>query len=58
MCGLVGVAVAVCASTSAQPARAYVERAGGLAFLKSDPRLNPLHDDPRFQSLVRRLNFP
>lgn len=38
--------------------KAYVERAGGLAFLKSDPRLNPLHDDPRFRSLVHRLNFP
>jgi TolB-like protein/tetratricopeptide (TPR) repeat protein len=38
--------------------KAYIERAGGLVFLKSDPRLNPLHDDPRFQTLVRCLNFP
>ncbi len=34
------------------------KRSGGLAFLKSDPRLDPLHADARFQSLVRRMNFP
>lgn len=38
--------------------KAFVERASGLAFLRSDPRLNSLHDDPRFQALARRLNFP
>lgn len=39
MCGLVGVAVAVCVSTSAQPARTHVERAGHRAALPSVLRL-------------------
>src|SRR5438445_423718 len=39
MCGLVGVAVAVCVSTSPQPARAHVERAGQRAALPSVLRL-------------------
>jgi TolB-like protein/Tfp pilus assembly protein PilF len=27
-------------------------------WLRSDPLLVPLHSDPRFQALVRRMNFP
>jgi tetratricopeptide (TPR) repeat protein len=30
----------------------------GLSALLSDPLLDPLHGDPRFQALVKRLNFP
>jgi len=38
--------------------KAYVERSSGLAFIKSDPRLDALHGDDRFEALVRRMNFP
>jgi hypothetical protein len=26
--------------------------------MKIDPRFDSLHDDPRFQDLMRRMNFP
>lgn len=35
--------------------RAYQERSTVLAYLRIDPRLRPLHDDPRFGALVRRI---
>jgi serine/threonine protein kinase/tetratricopeptide (TPR) repeat protein len=38
--------------------RAYKERASDMCYLKSDPRLAPLNSDPRFQDLLRRMNFP
>src|SRR5581483_10015795 len=37
---------------------AYQERASFLAFMKIDPRLDPLRQDPCFQDLLRRMNFP
>jgi hypothetical protein len=29
-----------------------------LLRIKSDPLLQPLHDDARFESMVRRLHLP
>ena len=38
--------------------RAYQEHSASLAFTKMDPRLDYLRSDPRFQDLMRRMNFP
>jgi hypothetical protein len=29
-----------------------------LAFVRTHHRLDPLRDDPRFDDIVRRMNFP
>jgi tetratricopeptide (TPR) repeat protein len=38
--------------------RAYEERASWMAYLQVDPTLDPFRSDPRFQDLLRRMNFP
>ena len=38
--------------------QAYEERSPLLAVAKEDPRLDSLRSDPRFQDLLRRMNFP
>ena len=38
--------------------RAYKERSDLVVYLRVDPRLDPVRSDPRFQEMVRRMNFP
>ncbi len=38
--------------------RAYQDRNGWMPYLQVAPWLDPLRSDPRFQDLVRRMNFP
>jgi tetratricopeptide (TPR) repeat protein len=38
--------------------KAYAERNPMLAFLRVEPVIDPLRSDPRFQALLRRMNFP
>jgi TolB-like protein/DNA-binding winged helix-turn-helix (wHTH) protein len=38
--------------------KAYQEHASELSFLRVVPLLDPLRDEPRFQDLLRRLDFP
>jgi serine/threonine protein kinase len=38
--------------------KAFQERVGFLVFLKADLRFDNLHDDPRFDALVKRIGIP
>jgi hypothetical protein len=37
--------------------QAYEEQDPGLFYLKASPLLDPLRSEPRFQALLRRVNF-
>ncbi|MGH7530890.1 MAG: protein kinase domain-containing protein [Gemmatimonadales bacterium] len=37
--------------------RAYAERRGWLIYLRVNPVLDPLRDEPRFRALLARMNF-
>ena len=38
--------------------KAYEERNFWLIFLRVEPQLDPVRDDPRFKELLRRIGFP
>ena len=38
--------------------KAYAQREDDLVLLKTNPWLDPLRSDPRYDELVRRMNFP
>ena len=38
--------------------RSFEDRDGNLISLAVAPRYDPLRGDPRFQGLIRRMNFP
>jgi hypothetical protein len=38
--------------------KAYEERSAWMAWLKMDPALDSLRSEPRFQAMLRKMNFP
>ncbi len=37
--------------------RAYAQRDGGLTDMRASPRFRPLHDDPRWEALLKKMGF-
>ena len=38
--------------------KAFQERSSALAYLKMEPRMDPLRSDARFESLLQRMQLP
>jgi hypothetical protein len=38
--------------------KAYEKRLSSLCWLKIEPQMDPLRSDPRYQELLRKMNFP
>jgi hypothetical protein len=38
--------------------KAYEEKSLGMVYLKIIPAFDPLRSNPRFQALLRKMNFP
>ena len=38
--------------------KAFDDHSPLMSYARDDPRLDPICDDPRFQDLLRRMNFP
>ncbi len=38
--------------------KAYDQRVNDVYWMKEDPRLDPVRSDPRFQELLKKVNFP
>ncbi len=38
--------------------RAYQERSWELIFMRTEPWLEPFHDEPRFRDIIKRMKFP
>ena len=47
-----------CGTQFPSPEKAYEKHDMELFRLKYNPRFDPIRDDPRFQDLLRRMNFP